>query len=98
VSIKCDSFECISYVPNIISGSEINNGFAVFSKNMTFASLEIFDRWGNKMFYTNDPLLSWNSRAPSGKYVVPGVYVYLIRGVCNDGKPYFKYGDVTVVR
>ncbi len=42
--------------------------------------MKIFDRWGNPVFETTDPLLSWDGRdANTGKDAAEGVYYY----VCN---------------
>lgn len=61
-----------------------------------FASyhLQVYNRWGNLMFDTNDPNRSWWSEgAPEGTYY----FVVTGQHLC-DTQPFVQAGDVTVVR
>lgn len=53
--------------------------------------VEVFDRAGNRLFFTKDPEEGWNGRNKSGK-VVPGAYFYMIR--IDDTK--MQRGVITV--
>ncbi|MBK7963990.1 MAG: gliding motility-associated C-terminal domain-containing protein [Bacteroidetes bacterium] len=48
----------------------------------------VFDRWGAKVFSTNDPLQGWNGEV-NGKAAQEGVYTYEIRvnPLSTDLKP-----------
>ena len=39
-------------------------------------SLQIFDRWGNKVFETFDMKTSWNGKNKNNQELDPGVYVF----------------------
>lgn len=54
--------------------------------------IEVFDRAGNRLFFTKDPEKGWDGRDKSGK-VVPGAYFYMIR---IDDIQAMKRGVLTV--
>lgn len=92
------------YAPNAFSpnGDGINDEFMVTLSNYGFFRLLIFDRWGEKLFETNDPFDGWNGTF-KGKLLNPGVYVYYvdvsfdIEETPDDYKKYRK-GSVTLLR
>ncbi|MGE5425013.1 MAG: gliding motility-associated C-terminal domain-containing protein, partial [Syntrophothermus sp.] len=45
--------------------------------NITKFSLQIFDRWGRRLFFTNDPLEGWNGKC-NGEACPGGVYAWII--------------------
>ncbi len=55
----------------------------------------IYDRWGNRMFYTTEINQAWNGMK-DGDYVPFGNYVYIVRVIRNDVKTE-KKGSVLVV-
>lgn len=59
-------------------------------------SLEIFDRWGQKVFTSTSTSDCWNGRY-KGADQPAGVFVYMIRGksICGD---IYKRGIVTLIR
>jgi len=91
------------YVPNAFSpnGDQINDFFKPVLIYYTFYKLEIFDRWGDLFFSTNDPEIGWNGRV-NEQPVLPGVYVYVIQysGFDEKGAHHnkVKAGDFTLVR
>lgn len=70
----------------------ISNPFAV----QELISFEIFDRWGGRVFYTEDPFGKWDGYF-DGSPVNPGVFLYRVRFRCN-GEEYSRTGSVTVLR
>jgi len=58
----------------------------------------IYDRWGEKVFETNDVTQGWDGNY-RGKEVNSDVYVYLIRYSCsNKNEEEIKRGNVSVIR
>jgi gliding motility-associated-like protein len=59
----------------------------------------IFDRWGAKIFYTDDIRKGWNGKV-TGKTneVQQDVYVYKVKLVDVLGKKHDYVGHVTVVK
>jgi hypothetical protein len=58
--------------------------------------LEIYNRWGEKVFESFDVNRGWNGLI-NGKTGTQGVYVYRCRGHFLNGLPYDINGDVTLI-
>ncbi len=61
-----------------------------------FKVLEIFDRWGNRVFHTTDPTERWDGTF-GGEDVNPGVFLYRVQFVCH-GEEQNQVGQVTLIR
>lgn len=97
------------YIPNIFLPGNPRGLNDHFNPNVgrgveTINYMRVFDRWGNLMyerntFYpnNNDFAEGWDGKY-NGKYVMPGVYVYVIEVKFLDGRILLYRGDVTVVR
>ncbi len=59
-------------------------------------SLTIFNRYGQQVFHTNDPLKKWDGRLQSGQYN-SGVFVWTA-GYSLLGKSYTKKGTLLLIR
>jgi hypothetical protein len=90
------------FFPNIIKlSSQQNSSFAPtfnFDVNLLeFYQIMIFDRYGNRVFYSTDSLIPWNGYF-NNRSVEMGVYTSLIRyKVKNENIKIIK-GDITVVK
>ncbi|HLF65832.1 MAG TPA: gliding motility-associated C-terminal domain-containing protein [Saprospiraceae bacterium] len=98
------------YVPNVFSpnGDAINDFFTLFASNTVVTSIEylqIFTRWGDKVFEAKDILpaveaLGWDGTFGGfgGEPLMPGVYVFHAKvHYADDVEEIFK-GDITLVR
>ncbi len=92
------------FVPNSFSpnGDQINDFFYLFGNFKILKFLEIFDRWGNRVFYgealePNHPEQGWNGRF-QGKNCQPGVYVYRARVEFEKGEAKNVQGDLSLIR
>lgn len=74
----------------------------LFGPSTTFGltnyKMQIFDRWGAKMFETTDPANRWNGSDSSGDPAPEGVYAYHIVFRYVDGKLFVYRGTLTLVR
>jgi gliding motility-associated-like protein len=74
----------------------------VFGPSTTFGlsnyRLQIFDRWGGKMFESTDPANRWNGSDGGGDPAPEGVYAYHIVFRYVDGKLFVYRGTVTLMR
>lgn len=61
-----------------------------------FKELEVFDRWGGQIFYTNDPSSEWDG-SKNGEILMPGQYVYRFAYMC-EGVDYLTSGSVVLIR
>ena len=57
----------------------------------------IFDRWGNLLFESFDPIEGWDGKH-KGKACNPGVYVYYFEAICIDNEKYFEKGNITIIK
>lgn len=57
----------------------------------------IFNRWGAKIFESNDPKVGWNGTY-MGSQVMDGVYVYRIHGRFLSGKRFVESGNLTLFK
>lgn len=71
--------------------------FYPFLKGVEDYQLEIFNRWGELIFTSNDPLIGWDGYV-NGQLVNMGVYVWKATARCNTGRIITKAGDVTLIR
>ncbi|MCF8247535.1 MAG: gliding motility-associated C-terminal domain-containing protein [Saprospiraceae bacterium] len=84
-----------AFTPN---GDGLNDRFGISNPFATgeLLSFEIFDRWGNIVFQTNETFGKWDGFY-KGQAVSPGVFLYKIRYRC-EGNEKVSSGSVTVLR
>ncbi|MFT5512361.1 MAG: gliding motility-associated-like protein [Bacteroidia bacterium] len=89
------------FVPNAFSpngkGSEVTEEFKVVGRNVTSYHIEIFNRWGEQLYQSNDINKEWNGKA-NGRYCEVGIYAYLIQATSTSGKTYELKGIINIVR
>jgi PKD repeat protein len=59
--------------------------------------LQIFNRWGVLIFESHDIQVPWNGYY-KGELCSQGVYVWLVEGKYQDGTPFKKVGNVTLLQ
>lgn len=87
-------------VPNGFSpnGDGMNDVFTIgYSKGLTISSLQVFDRWGQQVFYTNNQAQGWDGNIGATPAPV-GVYMWLLQGATGAGLPFQQQGNVTLIR
>ena len=98
----CVEHEPYLYIANAFEPlSEFNPTFkpsAIFF-DLTSYQFIIFDRWGHKVFETNNRDEGWNGKTNNSGNTLPlGVYVYFIQFKSNSGEEFQKRGTVTLIR
>jgi gliding motility-associated-like protein len=103
ITIRVNEIKSDIYVPNVFSpnGDNINDVWIpVFSDTQgKILSLSLYDRWGNEVFNCTDNILiqcGWNGMF-EGKKCLPGVYVYYVYWIDQDGNTKNAVGDLTLV-
>jgi len=89
---------CDFMVPNIFTpnGDSYNPHFHLDSIcDVKDFKIEIFNRWGDRMFQSNDPKFKWDGTLDSQK-VANGTYFYIIAYQPHEIW-YFKKGTLTIV-
>ena len=74
----CRDFPAYVYIPDAFTpwdNNGINDTFRVTTANLKLFKMEIYNRWGAKVFETSDPKEGWNGKydgepAPAGAYLV----------------------------
>ena len=67
-------------------------GYAI--ESLTFT---VFNRWGQKLFETTNPLEGWDGTF-NGQPLPPDTYGYYVDIKCYNGGTFFKKGSVTLIR
>jgi gliding motility-associated-like protein len=98
VTDECETF----FIPNAFApergGHELNDCFRPFGEEC-FASMRmrVFDRWGELVFESTSFDECWDGNY-QGKKVNSGVFVYYFDGLLINGDPFYRKGNVTVIR
>ncbi len=87
------------YIPNAFSpnGDGLNDILHVDGWEIEEMHLIVFDRWGQKIFESNDQGISWDGTF-KGKLMPPDVYGYYLTVKCFDGDDFVEKGNVTLLR
>ena len=89
----------VAYVPNIFSPNSdgTNDILYVRGENISEVSISIYNRWGEKVFSSNDRNKGWDG-SYKGKPCPAEVYVYYVNITFTNGEIKQKKGNVTLVR
>lgn len=77
-------------------GSLTNDIFFPYTSGVTDFKFEIFNRWGELIFVSNDINIGWDGYY-KGKLCQQDVYVWKAYVKLNNGKTFKKTGDVTLL-
>ncbi|MBX9449097.1 MAG: gliding motility-associated C-terminal domain-containing protein [Taibaiella sp.] len=92
---------CEVLIPNAFSpnGDGVNDRFGVVTDGHPEEfRLEIFNRWGERVFISYKPEDTWDGTYEEGTPADAGVYFYTVKGLCYGGDLFRKRGDLTLVR
>ena len=94
-----------AFTPNTSgpSGGQGGNGsfndvFLPLVKGVEEFNMQIFDRWGNLIFESNNSTIGWDGYNADGKLMPAGVYVYKLTLRLSDGQRSTQIGDITMIR
>jgi gliding motility-associated-like protein len=99
-NVICIQQSPIIFIPNAFHpGGEFNT---VFYPSNSFVSPEgysfdIFNRWGENIFHTEDPLQGWDGTV-NGNQAQEGVYIYRLIAKNPDDSDIELVGSVTLIR
>ena len=102
VSVQIAATDFTLYLPNAITPSKadgLNDVFSIPEKaqaQMADFEIQIFNRWGEVVFYSTDKGFSWNGEF-KGKTFYNNVYQYVIHYTNLFGKSFVKKGTITVL-
>lgn len=87
-------------VPNVFTpnGDGTNDEFRVAYRSLKKFEMVVFNRWGRKVYQSNDPEKGWDGTV-GGKTGAPGVYFYYIKGEgYNEDEVHKREGAVHLIR
>ena len=87
------------YIPNIFSPNDDGNNdvYLVRGKGISLFLLQIYNRWGQLVFESNDIENGWDG-TKDGNPFNQGVFVYKITATMSSGKKINETGNVTLIR
>ncbi len=94
--------ECIEpfvFLPNAFTPNADgeNDELLLYGSLVDEMYLAIYNRWGQKVFETDDQLIGWDGTF-EGKQLNSDVFGYYLRVKCIGGEEYFKKGNITLLR
>ena len=94
--------DIIVFIPDVFTpdqqGPTQNERFNPVATNFKTFQMLIFNRWGEKLFETEDPNLGWDGNDQSGEPCQSGVYVYHVVITSFEDKEYVYNGTITLLR
>lgn len=87
------------YIPTVFTPNADgkNDVFLVYGTGLNKVEMIIFDRWGEKLYTSQDQLKGWDGTF-KGSEAKQDVYTYLINYTSLDGKKHTKTGHVTLLK
>ncbi len=88
-----------SIVPNVFTpnGDGKNDVFLISCSGVQNYSLVIYNRWGQEMFTSNSPNISWDGRTNAGIRASDGTYYYILKATSTSGTDWNKTGFIQVL-
>ncbi len=93
--------ELLLFIPNAFSPNnkdeEKNNVFGVSLDNYNSYSIEIYDRWGHKLFYSENPKDTWDGKSGL-TYCTPDTYFYSVKINSITNHKYHYKGTILLLK
>ena len=77
--------------------NQVNNALQIRGNNVASFHVEIFNRWGQKVYISDDIDEEWDGKS-SGKFCESGIFAYYITAVSKSGAAYEFKGTLHLVR
>jgi gliding motility-associated-like protein len=87
-------------IPNVFTpnGDGTNDLFTILSTGVKEIDLQIFNRWGQKLFSFSGPKAAWDGLTETGAKVPDGTYFFFVKATGFDNKTIEKQGTVNLFR
>lgn len=97
--LDLDVFEFIN-IPNVFTpdGDGVNDQFFINSSGLKEFRIEIFNRWGIKVFESEAATIKWDGRTTSGVELSDGTYFYILKAVSVTNKDHSTKGFISLLR
>ena len=89
-------------IPNVFTpdGDGVNDVWYIPNSGMKEFHVELFDRWGAKVWETTADEIRWDGHSSSGKLLTDGTYYFVLHAILKSGskgKDYSTTGYVTLL-
>ena len=78
-------------------GQYSNDVFYPLHRGIETYTLNIYTRWGEMIFESDDPDAGWDGYY-NGKLMPQGTYIWKVTGTFKNGEPFTKTGTVTLIQ
>jgi gliding motility-associated-like protein len=97
--IEDGCFDTDVFIPNTFTpnGDGYNDKMFARGHKLSKVYFAIYNRWGEKVFETNDINEGWDGNF-KGRPADVGVFGYYVRITCVNGEETFKKGNITLIR
>ncbi len=109
-SVGCKDTACVTidvgpgllcgdvFVPDAFTPNTAHNNILYVRGNcIKILDFNIFDRWGNKVFESDNPAIGWDGHY-RGDAMDMGTYVWYMKATLKDGSTIEKKGNVALIR
>ena len=90
------------YIPNAFTpfstNDDLNNIFKAYGIGILNFKMEIFSRWGERIFTSNSIDIGWDGTSINDNQVPVGIYIYLIETENIYGEMFKYNGQVKLIR
>ncbi|MDC0204722.1 gliding motility-associated C-terminal domain-containing protein [Flavobacteriales bacterium] len=95
-SIEVEGYDVNNvFTPN---GDEINDQFNFNDEMLSELYVNIYNRWGNKVYHWDTPQGFWDGRGYNGELLPEGVYLFTMEATGKNGSSYTEKGSITLIR
>ncbi|MEL6252394.1 MAG: PKD domain-containing protein [Bacteroidota bacterium] len=84
-----------AFSPN---GDGFNDFYKIGHYKLSQFNFQVFNRWGQMVFETNNPDFEWDGRTLDGKMAQEGVYVYVMRALDFEGVKIDQSRTITITK
>jgi gliding motility-associated-like protein len=87
-------------IPNVFTpdGDGENDFFFINNNGMKEFQIDIFNRWGTKVFSSSDAAVKWDGRSAKGSELSDGTYFFILKAVSINKKDVSTTGFVSLFR
>jgi gliding motility-associated-like protein len=87
-------------IPNVFTpdGDGENDFFFINNNGMKEFQIDIFNRWGTKVFSSSDAAVKWDGRSSKGSELSDGTYFFILKAVSINKKDVSTTGFVSLFR
>jgi gliding motility-associated-like protein len=97
-----EQYCCSIWMPSAFSPNNdgLNDQFKPqANRNIPRFEMSIYNRWGQRIFYTRKLEDGWNGLLDNARHADPGTYLYFIRYTCERGNQQITLkGDLSLIR